>query len=65
MYLYLLSAALSESYLKCSPDSLLTIGSQRLSGRYYDWNTDNSQDGDNASVSIVSPDATDNKELNL
>lgn len=46
-------------------------GSQRLSGKYDgivdrgDWNTDNSQDGDNASVSIVSPDATDNKELVL
>lgn len=31
-------------------------------GKFDGWNGD-SQDGDNASVSIVSPDATDNKEL--
>ena len=49
----------------------IRTGSQRLSGKYDgivahgDWNTENSQDGDNASVSIVSPDATDNKELAL
>ena len=33
----------------------------RSSSKCDEWNSD-SQDGDNASVSIVSPDATDNKE---